>query len=248
MIRIINGFECKSVVSIDTRSIFLILTFSIIILTLSIIILTCFSYHFCCRKESDPTNRFGIGESFLAAGNESNSSAAEKSSTAVEQETTPTHDEVDEVSDGLSLLTSSSPAPPIPPQAASDAQATPEEIAKLKVLQLATKELGKYCDICEISVNSESHMRVHLAGAKHAKQLRKLGAPPYQDITIAHSLNEPLHTKAALNQPGTFDYSVFRTPSGQYYCNVCNLTVSSESMLAQHMTSKKHAKTAKLKK
>lgn len=36
------------------------------------------------------------------------------------------------------------------------------------------------------------------------------------------------------------DYSNFRTPSGSYYCSICNVTVNGENQFAQHMDSRKH--------
>ncbi len=45
--------------------------------------------------------------------------------------------------------------------------------------------------------------------------------------------------------PGTVkrpkrDFSMYRTPSGKYYCSCCNITLNSEVQFAQHMDSKKH--------
>lgn len=123
---------------------------------------------------------------------------------------------------------------------------TPDEIAVLKAMKEVAREPGKYCEICDISVNMESHMRLHLAGAKHAKRLRQLGEPPYEEpnAMISQCLDmTPIPKRPKTENVSGFDYSVFRTPSGQYYCNVCNLSVTSEVMLAQHMASKKHMKT-----
>lgn len=111
---------------------------------------------------------------------------------------------------------------------------------------------SKYCQICDISVTSEMHMRLHLTGAKHSKKLRQLGEPPYTEAldTISQCIIEdtikptPKKILNCDNGISKVDYSVFRTPSGQYYCNICNLSVTSEVMLAQHMISKKHLKTS----
>lgn len=106
---------------------------------------------------------------------------------------------------------------------------------------------GRYCEICDISVTSEVHMKLHLNGAKHSKKLRQLDAPPYAPITdtISQCLMVNGDGKNAQKTFGNqIDYSVYRTPSGQYYCQVCNLTVTSEIMLKQHFGSKKHMKVA----
>lgn len=40
----------------------------------------------------------------------------------------------------------------------------------------------------------------------------------------------------------TKDLSVFRTPSGYFYCKLCDMTVNSEIQFKQHLNSKNHAK------
>ncbi|KAK2162049.1 hypothetical protein LSH36_105g03000 [Paralvinella palmiformis] len=36
------------------------------------------------------------------------------------------------------------------------------------------------------------------------------------------------------------DLSLYRTPSGAYYCPSCNVTLSSDGLFVQHMESRKH--------
>lgn len=108
----------------------------------------------------------------------------------------------------------------------------------------AEKVPGRYCEICDISVTSEVHMKLHLNGAKHAKKLRQLDAPPYAPITDTISQCLMANSDGKHSSGSQIDYSVYRTPSGQYYCQVCNLTVTSEIMLKQHFGSKKHMKVA----
>lgn len=129
--------------------------------------------------------------------------------------------------------------------------------AQLKILNVPAIELSKYCKLCDISVTSEMHMRLHLAGAKHAKKLRQLGEPPYSEVphTLSQCILEETTTKRPKNINTTavdgganaLDYSVFRTPSGQYYCQTCDLSVTSEVTLGQHFASKRHMKAIKRK-
>lgn len=44
------------------------------------------------------------------------------------------------------------------------------------------------------------------------------------------------------NETSKTDYSVYRTPSGWYYCQLCNVTVNSEAQFIKHLESKKHLK------
>uniref|UniRef100_T1IPM5 C2H2-type domain-containing protein n=1 Tax=Strigamia maritima TaxID=126957 RepID=T1IPM5_STRMM len=55
---------------------------------------------------------------------------------------------------------------------------------------------------------------------------------------IATEVEEP-PCKRMKNNPAR-DFSMFRTPSGKYYCSTCNITLNSESQFSQHFDSKKH--------
>lgn len=128
----------------------------------------------------------------------------------------------------------------------------PQVIAPPPVVQI--NDLGKYCSICDVTVTSEMHMRAHLNGAKHAKKLRQLGEPPYSETPdpLSQCLAPERFTNTKpprnlLSEEGgvsNVDYSAYRTPSGQYYCQVCDITVTSECMMSQHFGSKRHVKTA----
>ncbi|XP_015609305.1 zinc finger protein 346 [Cephus cinctus] len=87
------------------------------------------------------------------------------------------------------------------------------------------------CDLCGVSANRQDQLETHKRGARHLRMLKLNGLPlpePVQD-------NESMPTA-----PGPIDYSIYRTPSGQYYCAPCNLSLNSESSFAQHVESKKH--------
>lgn len=102
-----------------------------------------------------------------------------------------------------------------------------------------------FCAVCQITVSAKSEMAKHLEGGRHARKLKAAGAPPHAPDgaavdTIARSLRAP---KSAGSTIG--DHSVNRTPSGQFYCKPCNLTVSDEHTFEQHLGSKKHAKVVR---
>ncbi|XP_033336535.1 zinc finger protein 346 [Megalopta genalis] len=87
------------------------------------------------------------------------------------------------------------------------------------------------CDLCGVSANRQDQLETHKRGARHLRMLRLNGLPVPEPATE----NETTPTT-----PGPIDYSIYRTPSGQYYCAPCNLSLNSESMFAQHVESKKH--------
>lgn len=68
-----------------------------------------------------------------------------------------------------------------------------------------------------------------------------LGAPPYtadgQD-TILQSIDAKpvkINTKKR-------DISIYRTPSGYFYCKPCDVTIPNEVLFNQHLDGKKHIK------
>lgn len=80
------------------------------------------------------------------------------------------------------------------------------------------------CELCGISANRQDQLDTHKQGIKHLKMLKLHGLPATKDVIPT----------------GPIDYSIYRTPSGQYYCSPCNVSITSEIMFGQHMESKKH--------
>lgn len=231
--------------------------------------------------EEDPTNRFSIGEAFLVQ-NKNNTETVIVPESVLETPPPPPPSSPPPAPKPSSLeATLECPkieiiAPSLAkPSVNCSNEAPPPQTEKVLELQpVSTQSLdpAKYCKLCDISVTSEMHMRLHLAGAKHAKKLRQLGEPPHTEEphTISQCIQEdPISirlAKAAANVNAVksvaaaagaaplaaiatshIDYSVFRTPSGQYYCQVCDLSVTSEVTLSQHFASKRHLKTTKRK-
>lgn len=133
-----------------------------------------------------------------------------------------------------------------------------------------TGDPNRYCAICKISVTATAQMVTHLAGAKHKKNEAKLrsgqSSPPTTPVLQEPSSSPP----SSFSQPKSYqpqsrkkketisdcynepsrrkDFSIYRTPSGQYYCQHCNITSPNESQFATHITSKAHNKALKSKK
>lgn len=231
--------------------------------------------------EDDPTNRFSIGEAFLVK-NKNNTETVVVPESVLEtpppppppppqpleaqltsrQETIPISNKAKKPIS----IPSGSPGPfDEPVNNASETSSVQSDVIPLhQVTASPSVDPAKYCKLCDISVTSEMHMRLHLAGAKHAKKLRQLGEPPYtekpdtlsqcilDESILVRSKNKTNINANAVDSVAAaaplIDYSVFRTPSGQYYCQVCDLSVTSEITLSQHFSSKRHLKTTKKKK
>ncbi|EAA05669.4 AGAP011573-PA, partial [Anopheles gambiae str. PEST] len=110
-----------------------------------------------------------------------------------------------------------------------------QEIRKKEGLD-CVDDTGTFCLICETSVTSRSEMLMHLKGAKHLKKARSMGVivrttPFNASDTILRSLSVP---------PRQTDWSLYRMPSGKFYCKTCNLIVADEKLFGQHWYGKKH--------
>ncbi|EGI70884.1 Zinc finger protein 346 [Acromyrmex echinatior] len=91
------------------------------------------------------------------------------------------------------------------------------------------------CDLCQVSANRQDQLETHKRGARHLRMLRLNGLPipePAAENENTSNVSEPI------------DYSIYRTPSGQYYCAPCNVSLNSETTFAQHVESKKHKNQA----
>uniref|UniRef100_A0A182MXR2 C2H2-type domain-containing protein n=1 Tax=Anopheles dirus TaxID=7168 RepID=A0A182MXR2_9DIPT len=125
-------------------------------------------------------------------------------------------------------------APPAP-NAATGETTLEQEIRKKEGLD-CVDDTGTFCLICETSVTSRSEMLMHLKGAKHLKKARSMGVvvrttPFNASDTILRSLSVP---------PRQTDWSLYRIPSGKFYCKTCNLIVADEKLFGQHWYGKKH--------
>lgn len=102
-----------------------------------------------------------------------------------------------------------------------------------------------FCELCKISATNEDQLQMHYKGAKHRKaevanmkkhSFPKLPTPqPQTDSILASVIKNNGNQKQ-----NSKDYSIYRTPSGYYYCQPCNITLNSEAQFIQHCDSKKH--------
>lgn len=91
------------------------------------------------------------------------------------------------------------------------------------------------CDICRISVNRPDQLESHYKGARHIKAMSLQG---FWEIEPESEVET-----AAVE----IDYSIHKTPPGQYYCSPCNMSLNSEASFDQHMESRKHKYQVNLK-
>ncbi|XP_037936776.1 zinc finger matrin-type protein 3-like [Teleopsis dalmanni] len=103
------------------------------------------------------------------------------------------------------------------------------------------RDANQYCEICKINVTSHAQMVQHLEGLKHRKKLNIINGTENETKEITNNANTIL-THINDKEDSTTDYSMYRTPSGSYYCQTCNIIMSHTSALQQHLEGKKHIK------
>jgi len=107
-----------------------------------------------------------------------------------------------------------------------------------------------FCDLCKVGAPSQSQIDMHLNGKNHrSKMKRSMGGVLNNDLDTIQKrvqLKDSILSAVSKNKSQASggkrkpDYSVHRTPSGQYYCAACNVSLNSESQFSQHQVSKKH--------
>jgi len=143
---------------------------------------------------------------------------------------------------------------------------TAAEVAKKKTVDPAS---AFFCEVCKVGAPSQSQLDVHLSGKNHKTKMdRGMGGVDSTDlgnINKRMKFKETIMNKmtggGGVNQApmsmgmrgggifgrrgevlsrGAKDYSIYRTPSGNYYCSSCNVTVQNPAQFEQHSSSKKH--------
>ena len=108
-------------------------------------------------------------------------------------------------------------------------------------MERSQRKDGLRCYMCNVCVTSEQQMTLHVNGTKHKKKVKQQEEANKGEV--ANPEDSILSSLSCTSIPKT-DLSVFRTPSGFYYCNPCNLTLNSVVQFKQHLDSKKHKKKA----
>lgn len=122
----------------------------------------------------------------------------------------------------------------------------------------------KECEVCKVKLNSLNDFTIHCGGKKHKRQVASIRAlyPDFEDPgeqfkEQSNSFN--IMTKRTLDDDGNhFDdadsqlqpkkskldmdskISIYRTPSGSFYCKNCNITINDKNHFEGHLKSKRH--------
>uniref|UniRef100_A0A0N8ERW6 Putative zinc finger protein n=1 Tax=Aedes aegypti TaxID=7159 RepID=A0A0N8ERW6_AEDAE len=213
--------------------------------------------------EGDP-DRFGIGQSFA---NKAHFSVNEAKRMRLEPPPAPPQGllegtNVDMTTNFVTSVTSVTPSAPTVQQPAIPVYANPVVIApavqptqsldaevRKKESADCVDESGVFCKVCQIAVTSAAIMETHLKGVKHLKKLKSVGRmpPPKGSSSGAKGgcSTESILSILSNPQPQQNDWSLYRMPTGKYYCKTCNCIMADEKLFSQHWYGKKHKLKAK---
>uniref|UniRef100_H3B7N9 Zinc finger matrin-type protein 3 n=1 Tax=Latimeria chalumnae TaxID=7897 RepID=H3B7N9_LATCH len=155
--------------------------------------------------------------------------------------------------------------PPPPPVVPQNYASNPMSSPKVGRVILATE--NDYCKLCDASFSSPAVAQAHYQGKNHAKRLRLTEAQQNNLFTDSSQLNKRRPRKEgnefkmmqnrrnvqnSQNNPASpyfnprprlripRDLAMCVTPSGQFYCSMCNAGAIEEAEFRQHLESKQH--------
>lgn len=142
--------------------------------------------------------------------------------------------------------------PPVFPQPVQQTFAPPVLVSKPQSVKTVESEVrkkesadcvddtGVFCKVCQIAVTSSAVMETHLKGLKHLKKLKSVGRLPPPSSAKGGCSTESILSILTNPQPQQNDWSLYRMPSGKYYCKTCNSIMADEKLFSQHWYGKKH--------
>uniref|UniRef100_A0A8C5FDW2 C2H2-type domain-containing protein n=1 Tax=Gadus morhua TaxID=8049 RepID=A0A8C5FDW2_GADMO len=123
------------------------------------------------------------------------------------------------------------PGPLLPLQTSDPTPPEPQE--KPNKLQL-------HCPLCKVTVNSNSQLEAHCLGSRHKQMLDGQsggGTQLQRRVKVTSSARPASRPKSWAG----FKTRAGPVPTGQpFHCELCQLSVNSESQLKQHMSSRRH--------
>uniref|UniRef100_A0A8C5F3F2 C2H2-type domain-containing protein n=1 Tax=Gadus morhua TaxID=8049 RepID=A0A8C5F3F2_GADMO len=101
-------------------------------------------------------------------------------------------------------------------------------------------KLQLHCPLCKVTVNSNSQLEAHCLGSRHKQMLDGQsggGTQLQRRVKVTSSARPASRPKSWAG----FKTRAGPVPTGQpFHCELCQLSVNSESQLKQHMSSRRH--------
>ncbi|KAH8282090.1 hypothetical protein KR054_005393 [Drosophila jambulina] len=104
------------------------------------------------------------------------------------------------------------------------------------------------CELCDVSITSESQMAMHISGVRHRKRAhiaRVRGVFGLGPVPVDGSHMFEINTNGTLaplrpQGNGSIQYRPWGDPSAAYYCEACNVTLNHLKSVKQHENGRMH--------
>ncbi|XP_070783459.1 zinc finger protein 385B-like [Enoplosus armatus] len=150
-----------------------------------------------------------------------------------------------QVSPGSQLSDLHSDSPPVEgcspaSSSAPHSMAVEEEVVKVEEAKDAkgNKKQQLHCPTCKVTVNSSSQLEAHCSGSKHKQMLD--GPNISQSQRRVKMTSSPRPTCRIKQRMGSKTRAVVGVSSQPFHCEMCQVSVNSETQLKQHMNSRRH--------
>ncbi|XP_040923342.1 zinc finger protein 385B-like [Toxotes jaculatrix] len=122
----------------------------------------------------------------------------------------------------------------------SDPQGGEEEVVKVDEPKEAksNKKQHLHCPTCKVTVNSSSQLEAHCSGSKHKQMLD--GQNSSQSQRKVKMASSPRPASRIKQRMGSKTRAVVGVSSQPFHCELCQVSVNSETQLKQHMNSRRH--------
>ncbi|XP_029485447.1 zinc finger protein 385B-like [Oncorhynchus nerka] len=95
-----------------------------------------------------------------------------------------------------------------------------------------------HCPMCKITVNSSSQLEAHYSGSKHKQMLEgQVGAQARRRGKVMSLPRPTCRSKQAISSKARVGVALASQP---FHCEMCEVSVNSETQLKQHMSSRRH--------
>uniref|UniRef100_UPI0037E8B474 zinc finger protein 385B-like n=1 Tax=Semicossyphus pulcher TaxID=241346 RepID=UPI0037E8B474 len=143
--------------------------------------------------------------------------------------------------EGCGGPTSSSDPPSDPQLGSTGGEEEEEEEEEVKLEEVKDGKSNKkhlHCPTCKVTVNSSSQLEAHCSGSKHKQMLD--GHNGSQSQRRVKMTSSPRPTCRIKQRMGTKTRAVVGVSHQPFHCEMCQVSVNSETQLKQHMNSRRH--------
>ncbi|XP_019938770.2 zinc finger protein 385C-like isoform X2 [Paralichthys olivaceus] len=102
----------------------------------------------------------------------------------------------------------------------------------------SNKKQPLHCPTCKVTVNSSSQLEAHCSGSKHKQMLD--GQNSSQSQRRVKMTSSPRPASRIKPRMGSKTRAVVCVSSQPFHCELCQVSVNSETQLKQHMNSRRH--------